>query len=207
MGTCHEKASRVDRWQSGLLAKLPYLVLRDRGNHYPDRCSTNRRLIMDWKQWIEQNPERVTDHRTSAKSEKVSTHRKHEKSTPEARQPQNTRNGCDLSLTILALEASGLPKPVLEHKFHPERRWRFDLAWIDAKVALEIEGGVWIQGRHNRGKGFIADIEKYNAATALGWTLFRCIPEWLPGIKSISFDGTLLDHLHETITAKLRNKQ
>ena len=41
-------------------------------------------------------------------------------------------------------------------------------------IAVEIEGGVWIGGRHTRGKGFLRDIEKYNEAAAMGWRVFRC---------------------------------
>lgn len=63
--------------------------------------------------------------------------------------------------------------PVREHSFHPERRWRFDFAWPEYKLAVEIEGGVWNNGRHNRGSGFVADCEKYNAAALLGWTVLR----------------------------------
>lgn len=33
------------------------------------------------------------------------------------------------------------PEFVREHRFHPTRRWRFDFAWPDEKVALEVEGG------------------------------------------------------------------
>ena len=44
-----------------------------------------------------------------------------------------------------------LPAPVPEFRFHPERKWRFDFAWPEHKIAVEQEGGVWIQGRHTRG--------------------------------------------------------
>jgi hypothetical protein len=56
------------------------------------------------------------------------------------------------------------------------RDWRFDFAWPDSAngVAVEIEGGTWSQGRHVRGPGFRSDCEKYNAATALCWRIFRC---------------------------------
>ncbi|MCC6475013.1 MAG: hypothetical protein IT514_14870, partial [Burkholderiales bacterium] len=57
--------------------------------------------------------------------------------------------------------AFSLPPPVAEHRFHETRRWRFDWAWPDHRVAIEIEGGVWTAGRHTRGQGFLADIEKY----------------------------------------------
>jgi hypothetical protein len=60
-----------------------------------------------------------------------------------------------------------------EHMFHDERNWRFDFAHLGSKVAIEIEGGIWTNGRHVRGKGFIEDCVKYNAANLYGWTVFR----------------------------------
>ncbi len=60
-----------------------------------------------------------------------------------------------------------------EHRFHPVRKWRFDFAWPELKIAAEVEGGVWTKGRHTRGAGFIKDCEKYNAAGELGWRVFR----------------------------------
>ena len=74
------------------------------------------------------------------------------------------------------LRSVGLPAPVREHRFDPVRRWRFDYAWIEHKVALEVEGGVWTGGRHTRGAGFVADIEKYNAAVVAGWRVVRVVP-------------------------------
>lgn len=74
---------------------------------------------------------------------------------------------------------SGIPAPVAEYRFHKTRKWRFDYAWPDIKVALEIEGGVWTGGRHTRGAGFLRDIEKYNAAAVAGWTVLRCTPDTL----------------------------
>lgn len=65
------------------------------------------------------------------------------------------------------------PPLVAEHRFNRQRRWRFDRAHLGAKVAIELEGGIWTQGRHTRGAGYKADCEKYNAAQAAGWTVFR----------------------------------
>lgn len=73
-----------------------------------------------------------------------------------------------------------------EWRFHPLRLWRFDFAlgsyparpqlgdaWKPSKVAIEIEGGIYVRGRHTRGTGFQKDLDKYNAATALGWKVYR----------------------------------
>ena len=68
---------------------------------------------------------------------------------------------------------AGLPAPVVEFLFHPVRGWRFDFAWPELKLAVEYEGAVFVQGRHTRGKGFVEDCEKYNAAVLLGWRVLR----------------------------------
>lgn len=65
---------------------------------------------------------------------------------------------------------------VKEFKFHPTRRWRFDYAIPEHKIAVEVEGGVWTNGRHTRPQGFLGDIEKYNTATLMGWRVFRTTP-------------------------------
>ena len=73
----------------------------------------------------------------------------------------------------------GLPVPAPEYRFHGTRKWRFDYAWPKCKVALEVEGGVWMRGRHTRGSGFVKDMEKYNQAALLGWTVLRVQPDEL----------------------------
>ncbi|MDO8303927.1 MAG: hypothetical protein Q7T18_11865 [Sedimentisphaerales bacterium] len=49
----------------------------------------------------------------------------------------------------------------------------------EARVSVEVEGGVWIQGGHTRGAGYSSDLEKYNAAAALGWIVLRFTPKML----------------------------
>ena len=72
-----------------------------------------------------------------------------------------------------------------EHKFHPVRKWRFDYAIPDYKIALEVEGGVWTGGRHTSPKGFLGDIEKYNTATLMGWIVLRTTPDELMTAKTM----------------------
>jgi len=64
-----------------------------------------------------------------------------------------------------------------EFRFHPHRRWRFDFAYPEYKVAIEVNGGVWSRGRHTRGKGYLGDLEKLNAAQILGWIVLQFTPQ------------------------------
>jgi very-short-patch-repair endonuclease len=71
------------------------------------------------------------------------------------------------------MHVAGLPIPIREYKFHPTRKWRFDLAYPEQKIAIEAEGATFANGRHSRGVGFQADCEKYNTATLMGWRVLR----------------------------------
>ncbi len=79
----------------------------------------------------------------------------------------------------------GLSAPVAELQFEPLRRWRFDYSWPEAKIALEVEGGIWSGGRHTRGKGFIGDMAKYNHAARLGWRVLRVQPKDLMTLATV----------------------
>ena len=60
-----------------------------------------------------------------------------------------------------------------EFKFHAKRKWRADFHITGKKLLVEVEGGIWSGGRHTRGKGYLGDMEKYNAATVMGYRLIR----------------------------------
>jgi hypothetical protein len=76
-------------------------------------------------------------------------------------------------LLLAAIKDEGLPAPQLEWRFHSIRKWRFDAAWPDQMIAIEIHGGVYSFGHHVRGKGFEDDREKANEATVMGWRLLE----------------------------------
>ena len=84
----------------------------------------------------------------------------------------------------------------LEYCFHPTRRWRFDVAFPERKIALEIEGITKGGGRHQRIVGFEDDIEKYLNAQALGWRIVRVTPKrlsactlWVDALKAQEVRG------------------
>ena len=105
-----------------------------------------------------------------------------------ARQPKAPKAKDKTALLFARLcEASGLPAPIPEYKFHATRKWRIDYYFeINGKrIALEVEGGVWTGGRHTTGKGFMADMEKYNAISAAGIVLLRTTPDRLMTAETI----------------------
>lgn len=63
--------------------------------------------------------------------------------------------------------------PEREHPVCDHRDWRFDLAWPERRVAVEVHGAVHTQGRHTRGAGFEGDRDKINTATLLGWRVLE----------------------------------
>lgn len=64
---------------------------------------------------------------------------------------------------------------VAEHKFLKDRRFRFDLAVPDRKIAIEYEGLNFSGGksRHLTLQGYTNDCNKYNLAILSGWNVFR----------------------------------
>lgn len=89
---------------------------------------------------------------------------------------QAEREAQELALDA-AIRAAGLPEPVKQYQFCPTRKWRADFAYPDQRVLIEVEGGIWTQGRHVRGQGYINDIEKYTTAALMGFTVVRLAPE------------------------------
>ena len=91
------------------------------------------------------------------------------------------------SMLLRSELGEGIPEPEREWKFHSTRKWRLDYFWEDRwawpdegidkvwihPVAVEIEGGIYISGRHTRGSGFEKDCEKYNEVALQGIVLLR----------------------------------
>ena len=87
-----------------------------------------------------------------------------------------------MDLLQIQMKALGLPIPVTEYRFHPQRRFRFDWAFPLTRLAIEQEGGIWIKGKSGRGgahslpSNILRDMEKNNEASILGWHILRFTP-------------------------------
>jgi hypothetical protein len=66
-----------------------------------------------------------------------------------------------------------IPQYVSELVFHPARKFRFDWAIPDLKVAIEYEGLFSEKSGHTTVKGYTKDCIKYNLAALLGWKVLR----------------------------------
>ena len=75
-------------------------------------------------------------------------------------------------LLAIELRAMGL-EPVRELRFCPGRRFRFDFAFPEQMLAVEVEGGQYTRGRHNRPAGYESDCVKGNLAALAGWRVLR----------------------------------
>jgi hypothetical protein len=60
-----------------------------------------------------------------------------------------------------------------EYRFSPPRRYRWDFCHLESKIAIEIQGGVWMgKSGHSGGTGLVQDYEKLCLAAAKGWRVF-----------------------------------
>lgn len=83
-------------------------------------------------------------------------------------------------------------KPETELRFHETRRWRFDIAFVQERLAVEVQGGGWKGGRHHRPKGYRNDCEKAAYAMMDGWRVLHVVPEQIQSGEAISWICELL---------------
>lgn len=76
-------------------------------------------------------------------------------------------------IILNALHILGVKDVVREYKFLTTRKFKFDLAIVNKKIAIEFDGGIFTFGRHVRGSAFAKDAEKSNLAILNGWRLLR----------------------------------
>ena len=83
------------------------------------------------------------------------------------------------------IKAENLPVPQREFRFCRDRKFRFDFAWPILRIAVEVQGGLWIIGRHNRPSAMDSEYEKLNLATLYGWRMFLFTPRMIRSGEAI----------------------
>ena len=80
-----------------------------------------------------------------------------------------------------------------QFRFAPPRRWAFDRAWPDLKVAIEVQGGIWrSKGAHNTGPAIKRDCEKGAEALVLGWLVLHVTPDQVKSGQAIKWLSQLV---------------
>lgn len=92
-------------------------------------------------------------------------------------------------------QAARLPVPVPEYRFDMIRMYRFDYAWPKYRLAMEVDGGIWTQGRHTRGAGKLADMEKLSLAAIGGWRILYVSPEQIRNGHALLLLAKAIEHL------------
>jgi hypothetical protein len=90
---------------------------------------------------------------------------------------------------------------VRDFRFHPSRKWELDIAWPELMIAVEVDGGQFIEGggRHQRGKGYEADIEKLNEAMLLEWSVLRVTPAHVKDGRALQWIERMLKQNERTL--------
>ena len=90
------------------------------------------------------------------------------------------------ALVCALCRREGWPEPLAEVTPLVGRRFRCDLLWMSVAPALavEVNGGAFIGGRHSRGIGQVKDWEKLNLLQLAGIRVLQVTP------KQVT-DGTL----------------
>lgn len=65
------------------------------------------------------------------------------------------------------------PELVRQFKFCPDRDFLADFAHLGSKVIIEIDGGLFINGAHNKAGTYEYQQERDRIARALGWEVRR----------------------------------
>ncbi len=95
----------------------------------------------------------------------------------------------------LQIKALGLPEPIREYQAIKGRKFRFDFAWLEQRLLVEVNGGTYTKGAHSTGRGIARDYEKANLATLDGWRVLS-----FDG-KSVK-DGTAVEVIRKALEAE-----
>jgi hypothetical protein len=97
---------------------------------------------------------------------------------------------------LFQLKLAKVQTPKTEHRFHAARRWKFDLAWpwidIPGPLAVEVDGGLFVNGGHTRGAAREKDYERDAAAMLLGYRVLRVSPRQVKSGQALAWITELL---------------
>lgn len=95
-------------------------------------------------------------------------------------------------LFAFQLDAAGLTGYVREYQAIPGRKFRFDFAFVDERLLVEINGGTYSRGAHARPLGIKRDYEKGNLAVQFGWRVLQFDADMVKSGQALEFTERML---------------
>jgi hypothetical protein len=87
---------------------------------------------------------------------------------------------------MLLMERAKMPPVHMQVGLVEGRKFRYDLVIGEPfKVAVEVQGGQWIRGRHNRPQGVETDSEKSALAQERGYIVLHVTPAMISDGRAI----------------------
>lgn len=107
-----------------------------------------------------------------------------------------TTSACECLELALVAQArhAGPPEPVEQFRAIAGRRFRWNLAWPEHRLLVEIQGGVYAgrEGAHTSVKGYEEDCEKRSLAAISGWRVIECTGDQVrDGVCFVLVEGAL----------------
>ena len=87
-----------------------------------------------------------------------------------------------------------------EFKFHAVRKWRADFRLIKYPVLIEVEGGVFVNGGHSRGKAYTNNCEKYSAMAIDGWFVIRATTDQVKSGECVKWIEEIIKNIDNNIS-------
>ena len=108
--------------------------------------------------------------------------------SPSGRRRSPSTDGAGLELAMLRqIRAMGLAEPETQYRFATGRHWRADFAWPYHRLLVEVDGGVWVGGRHVQPLGYIADRRRDCEAVCSDWSVLRVTREMIEDGTAVEF--------------------
>lgn len=86
------------------------------------------------------------------------------------------------------IKNAGLQGLTAEHQFMTTRKFRYDFAFVEHKVAIDYEGGIFAaEASHSSISGILRDIEKHTEAQLHGWIVIRCTAKTVENGQALRF--------------------
>ena len=88
---------------------------------------------------------------------------------------------------LFQIRAAGIPLPRLQYQLVKDRKYRWDFAWPEMLLCVEINGGTWVKSGHTTGKGLDRDAEKLNLAVLRGYHQFVFTKEMIRDGRALAW--------------------